>query len=272
MGDDMIMTTEEVVEDAEEVTVEENTSEETGQAEQTEEKVYTESDFHKAVNDEVNRQVGARVARKEARLRKDYEERYGELETVLRAGTGRDSVEEITNGLRDYYKGKNIDIPDRREPAYSERDLEVLAKAEAKDIIAAGFDEVVEETERLANIDLHKMTPRQKAVFKELSEYRKAEEQTQELLAMGVKRDVIDSAEFKEFVSVLNPNLPATKAYELYAKQNAKPVEKIGSMKNADTKEEKTFYTSEEVDRLTPAELDDPKIMKRVRESMFKWK
>ncbi|MGI6168812.1 MAG: hypothetical protein ACOYI4_03720 [Christensenellales bacterium] len=35
---------------------------------------------------------------------------------------------------------------------------------------------------------------------------------------------------------------------------------------------EKSFYTSDEVDRLTPEQLDNPKIMKAVLDSMTKWK
>lgn len=39
-----------------------------------------------------------------------------------------------------------------------------------------------------------------------------------------------------------------------------------------DTEQEPTYYTPEAVDRLTPRELDNPKIMERVMQSMTRWK
>ena len=42
-------------------------------------------------------------------------------------------------------------------------------------------------------------------------------------------------------------------------------------MKNGNTQEEKTYYSPEDVDKLTEKDLDDPIIFKRVRESMSKW-
>lgn len=38
------------------------------------------------------------------------------------------------------------------------------------------------------------------------------------------------------------------------------------------TEQEPTYYTPEAVDRLTPRELDNPKIMERVMQSMTRWK
>ena len=45
----------------------------------------------------------------------------------------------------------------------------------------------------------------------------------------------------------------------------------MGSMKNGNAQEEKTYYSPEDVDKLTSEELDDPKIFERVRKSMEKW-
>ena len=44
------------------------------------EKTYTES--------QLNEIVGKRLARNSAKIRKEYERKYGELENVLKAGTG----------------------------------------------------------------------------------------------------------------------------------------------------------------------------------------
>ena len=55
-------------------------------------KTYTEAEFN-AKLDEV---LGKKIARREAKIRKEYERKYGELEDVLRAGTGKDNVEDMT--------------------------------------------------------------------------------------------------------------------------------------------------------------------------------
>jgi len=48
--------------------------------------------------------------------------------------------------------------------------------------------------------------------------------------------------------------------------------EPIGSLKNGGQNEPKTFYTPEEVDRLSSRDLDDPTVFQNVRNSMRQWK
>ncbi len=48
--------------------------------------------------------------------------------------------------------------------------------------------------------------------------------------------------------------------------------EPIGSLKNGGQNEPKTFYTPEEVDRLSSRDLDDPTVFENVRNSMRRWK
>ena len=48
--------------------------------------------------------------------------------------------------------------------------------------------------------------------------------------------------------------------------------EPIGSLKNGSHSEGKTYYTPEEVDRLTSRDLDDPTVFRNVRNSMRLWK
>ena len=45
----------------------------------------------------------------------------------------------------------------------------------------------------------------------------------------------------------------------------------MGSMKNGSHSEEKTYYSPEDVDKLTPQDFDNPVIFRNVRESMKKW-
>lgn len=220
--------------------------------------------------EEVDSIVSRKKARAEAKVRREYEQKYGELEGVLRAGTGKQSVEELTDAFKGFYQQKGVSIPEH--PQYSGRDLEVLAKAEAADIINSGEDEVVEEVDRLASKGVENMTAREKAVFKVLAEHRQATDRNKEFSALGIPAAVYESKEFKDFAGQFNSNAPASEIIKLFTK--TQPQQKgtpIGSMKSGGHETEKTFYTPEEVDRLTDKDYDNPVIMQRVRESMLKW-
>lgn len=218
--------------------------------------------------EEVNEMMGKRLARKEAKIRKEYERKYGNLEEVLRAGTGKESVEELTDTFTDFYEKKGIQI--RREPKYSDRESEILARAEAKDIIDAGFEEVVEEVERLNKIGLDKMNSKEKALFKTLAEHRLNAERANELGSMGVTEDVYGSNEFKEFAAKFNSNTSIKDIYDIYSKMNKpkKEFHTMGSMKQNQESGVKDYYTPEEIERLTEEDLDNPQVWDAVRRSM----
>ena len=146
--------------------------------------------------EEVDAIVGKRIARKEAKIRKEYDRKYGDLEEVLKAGTGKQSVEEVTESFKQFYQKKGINIP--QKPTYSDKDIEVLARAEADDIIRGGYEEVVEEVDRLSELGIGNMTAREKAVFKVLAEHRNRTETGKQLAELGVTEDVYDSKDFKE--------------------------------------------------------------------------
>ena len=88
-------------------------------------KVYTEEDFLK-FKEEHNRKLDKKVSRAEAKIRKEYERKYGDLENVLRAGSGKETVEELTETFTDFYTKNGVDIP--QKPQYNARDIEVLAR------------------------------------------------------------------------------------------------------------------------------------------------
>lgn len=271
---------EETTENAEELTAEENV-EDNGEVEDdvTEEEVESEEPqepVKKYTEDELNQRVddllAKKLARKEAKIRREYEKKYGRAETVLKAGLQKDSLEDAVSELEAYYENEGVQIP-KYDPEYNHYDMEAGAEKEANSIIESGYDEVKDEVDRLAKIGVDKMTPREKIVFSKLAEYRKSEDNRKELASIGVKDDVIDSKEFKDFATQFTQNTPISRVYELYTKTLDKPkVEKIGSMKNGNSQEEKTYYTPEEVDKLTPEDYDDPVIFKRVHDSMAKWK
>lgn len=225
----------------------EHTTEETA-------KTYTEAEFN-AKLDEV---LGKKIARKEAKIRKEYERKYGNLEEVLKAGTGKESVEEMTNTFAEFYRQKGITIPEK--PTYSTKDIEVLARAEAEDIIRSGYDEVVEEVDRLTELGAANMTAREKAVFKVLAEHRQNAERSKELSKLGVTEDVFNSQEFKEFAGKFNANTPIRDIYDIYAKTKPKKEHKtMGSMKTTTPVDNgvKDFYTKDEAMKFTKKDFDE---------------
>lgn len=252
------LVTEEVAENVEQQTTEEI-------AEQP--KTYTEAEFN-AKLDEV---LGKRIARKEAKIRKEYERKYGDMEytsNVLKAGLQTDSVEEATDQLAKFYADKGRKMP--QKPNYSARDVETLARADAEEIIQGGYDEVVEEVERLKNIGAENMTARDRALFKVLAEHRQTTERSRELAAIGVTEELYNSKEFQEFASDFNPKTPIERIYNLY-KQTLpkKEIRTAGSMKQSqDYNGPKEYYSPEEIDKLTEEDLDDPVVWEAVRRSM----
>jgi hypothetical protein len=266
------LVTEEVAENVEQPTEEVVGAETTEQSDvgvASEEKLYTEAEFNKKL-DEV---LAKKIARKEARIKKEYENKYSKVETVLNAGLGTKSLDEATDKLTDFYTQKGVKIP--QEPVYSERDLSLLAKAEADDIIQAGYDELVEEVDRLAELGIDNMNAREKLVFKRLAEERKLQESTIELSKLGVGKELLDDNDFKSFANKLNPDLSLTEKYEMYTKFNPKAkVKPIGSMKGDTSKqnEVKEFYTREEALQFTKKDFDkNPALYEAVERSMLKW-
>jgi hypothetical protein len=218
--------------------------------------------------DEVNDIVGKAKARERAKITKQKDREYGVLMETLRAGTGKESVEDINDAFSKFYESKGIKI--RKEPQYSAKDIETLAKAEAEEIIHNGYEDVVDEVDRLAEIGVDKMSAREKALFEALAKHRATAERNKELSTIGITEEVYNSKEFKEFSSQFNSNVPISKVYDLYNKtQPKKEIRTAGSMKhNTVENGVKDFYTPEEIARLTMKDLDDPNVWKAVRRSM----
>lgn len=254
------LTTEELVDGAKSEVVDDATSsEEMAQAVET---------FTK---EQVDEMIAKKLARKEAKIRKEYDRKYGNLENVLRAGTGEDDIDKITDAFTNFYETKKgIQIP--KTPQYSSREMEILANAEADEIIASGYDEIKEEVDRLADIGVDNMSAQDKLIFSKLAKERTRIEETKELASIGVTELTDD---FKDFAKKLNPSLSTKEKYEMYVKLNpTKKGEPIGSMKSNTVKDNgvKEFYTYEEAVRFTKADFDkNPALFKAVENSMSKW-
>ena len=257
-------TTEEIVESGEDESVESTDVENT-------EEVVEEPQEPTFTKDQVDEMVAKKLARKEAKIRREYEKKYGRAETVLKAGLQKDNFEDAVTELENYYKEEGVQIPTYQ---YSERDTEILAKAEAEEIIDSGYDDLVEEVDRLAGIGVENMSKRDRIIFQRLAEERKKVEEERELKSLGIGKDT-DTNDFKEFSKKLNPSLSMKDKYEMYLKFKPAPkVETIGSMKNTKEKDSgvKDFYTRDEALKFTKSDFDkNPELYKAVEKSMLKW-
>jgi len=235
-------------------------------------KMYTEEEFNQRL-DEV---LAKKIARKEAKIRKEYDEKlaqYKETEMVLNAGLGTSNIKDATANLKDFYEKKGVKIPSY-QPEFSDDDMKVLASNEAQKIIELGFEEVVEEVDRLADKGLDNMTAREKHIFSQLAEYRRSETDKRDLAKIGVGEAALQDKDFLEFAADLNPKMSMKDKYEKYLKYRpGKQVEQMGSMKNTGKEEAvKDFYTREEALKFTKKDFDkNPALFKAVEASMRKW-
>lgn len=256
---------EEVVEDLEEETEEVETEE--SEESKEEEKLYTEEQFNEKVNQKVDELLAKKIARKTNQIEREYRKKYSKLESVLNAGLGTDSVEDATKELTEFYTQKGITIP--TEPSYTDKDTEVLANAEAEDIISLGYEEIKAETDRLAKIGSENMSNRDKLIFSKLADERQKIEEEKELASIGVGKDMLNDEEFKAFRGNLNPKLSLKEQYEIFQKTKPKKeIKKMGSMKQGARAKVKDYYTPDEIDRLTDEDLDNPEVWEAVRKSM----
>lgn len=223
--------------------------------------------------EEVDAIVGRRGARTRAKVEKEYERKYGDLMDTLRAGTGKQSVEEIKDTFQQFYASKGIRMPQKQD--YSAKDVETLGKADADEIIRGGYEDVIEEVERLTAIGANKMSAREKAAFKILAEHRQSAERANELKELGIPEDVSASDDFKAFAAKFAKDTPMKDVYDIYNRANPRKTFKtMGSMKNHESGDKgvKDFYTPEEARKFTKKDFDNnPALFKAVENSMLKW-
>ena len=244
----------------------ENVEQTTEETVQQPEKLFTQ--------EEMNAAVGKAKARERAKVTRQYERQYGELVDVLKTGTGEDDLGKIKDIYREHYEKRGVQF---RQPSYSDRDLAVLANAEAQDIISGGYEDVVEEVDRLADKGVANMNAREKVIFETLAKYRQQEERSQALSRIGVTEDVYNSKEFAEFASMFNPKTPIDKVFSLYRqeKQPNKNYQTMGSMKNHESGDNgvKDFYSVEEARKFTKEDFDkNPALYEAVQKSAQRWR
>lgn len=259
------------------VTTEENQGEVT-EAAGTNEGSKKEENKLEITQDELNRMIEERVKREkntsrrnESNLRQEYENKIANIENIIKAGFGTNNLDEGLDRIAELCKQKGIKIPDMIN-SNSQSDLEVLANHSASEIIADGYDAVDSELKRLAGKGVDKMTTREKLIFSKLNDQKKQMDNERELEAIGVKREILDSKEFKDFADKFTGSKFSMKeVYEMYA-QNNKPKPKakpIGSMINNNPKQPKDFISEAEFDKMSKKEIQDN--MSVIRKSMLRW-
>ena len=233
----------------------------TSNEEKKEVKSYTEEELEKIVNDRIQDILPSRLEREKIKIEKNYREKlskYEETESILSAGLGTKDISESNKKMREFYKEQGIDIPAYQRPRYSEEDEKALGELDAKKVISLGFDEMQEEANSLASIGTDKMTPRQKVMFTTLASELTRQKQTRELAKLGVKEDILNDAEFKDFASQFNSKTSIQTVYEMYTKMKPqKQYEPIGSMKNNKKVEKKDYFTNDEIAKMTDKELEE---------------
>lgn len=229
------------------------------------------------LQEEFNTTMQKRLSRQKANLQREYDGKYSKVESLLSAGLKGKDLDENIKLLEEMYQEQGIDIPTQQQNHYSQREIEILANAEADSIIADGYDVIVDETKRLLDKGYENMTERDKIIFKKLGEAKKSTEDLKEIRKLGLQDNFVNDEDFKNFIKEyeLPDSMPFSKKYELFAKSNLKnkePVKNPGSMRNTDSKVERDWFTSEEVDQLTKEQYNDPNIMKKIERSFSHWK
>ena len=252
-----------------EILVPEQGAENTEQTvEETPKKLYTEDEL----NAKLNEGFGKKLARKEAKIRKEYKPLEDFVE-AMKVGTGKQTIEELTEFVQDFYKSKGLEMPEKKQ--FSARDVEILARSDADEIIASGAEEVADELKRLADLGVDNMSDREKAMFSHLAQYEKNAQRVAELSKLGIPKEVYESEEFNTFAAMFDSGVPMEKVYETYEK--TKPKEEIKPMgpvtSTAQEGSLKDYYSPEEASKFSREFLDkNPDVFRKIIESMPQWK
>ena len=227
--------------------------------------------------EQVDEMIAKKLARAKAKMERQFarqESKHRDFENLVMAGTETNSPEEAYNKLNDFYTQRGITIP-KQNMSYDDRDIEILADNDAREIIEAGYEEIVEEVERLNEMGYENLSERDKILFRKIATERQRIEDMKDLETIGVNYEDINNEEFKNFTSKLNPNLSLKEKYEMYVgSKPKKEIKKIGSMKNEPTAntELKDFYTREEAMKFKPEDFDKyPELEGIIVNSMKQW-
>lgn len=239
-----------------------------------------EQDIEKLVEERANKlfeeKVEDRLIRDRAKRDRDYQKelsKYKQLENIMKAGLGVDNLDDAINKSSEFYTEQGINIPESNP--YSERDEKILAKADAKEIIDLGQDEMEAEANRIANIPESRRTIRERVMFDTICEELTNIKATEELRSKGYDTSILNDKDFQDFRKQFTVNTSISKIYDMYNKINGNVVERPKSPGSArsttQVKQIKDYYSPEDFDKLTPEDLNNPEIMKVVDKSRLQW-
>ena len=209
---------------------------------------------HPEYQEEFNGMMKTRLDRKDREHQKELS-KYRSTEEVLKKGLNATDITDAESKLREFWKAEGISLPEPTKPGLTDNEIRILAKAEADEIIESGDAEA--EANKLASKGYENMSAREREMFNTLAEHLTKEKKINELKSIGVKADLLDSKEFKDFASKFNSNTSVKDIYELYSRthKEEKKIEKMGSMTTQKPDKEKDYYTKEEVDSMTEEEV-----------------
>jgi len=107
-----------------------------------------------------------------------------------------------------------------------------------------------------------------------LGKYLTNELKIRELKSKGLDTKILENKEFKEFLKKFNNDEPISEIYEMYTKIN-KPKEEVikpvstGSTRDNNTTQDETFFTKEEVKKMSKKEVKNN--FEKIRKSMETW-
>ena len=261
------------------------TSEDGEKVQETTEEVVTptQEDIERMIEERANKrtqeQIEQRLIRDRInRERKQNQEmaKYRQLESIMKAGLGVDTLDDAISKSSEFYKGQGVNIPIyKEESSLSERDEKILAEADAREIISFGKQEMETEANRIASIPENKRTLREKTVFNALCKELINLRDVDTLKSKGYEIDLLNEKKFIEFRNQFNVNTPIETIVGMYKQVNNLNVEQPKSPGSAKSstgiKQIKDYYSPEDFDKLTDEELNNPKIMEIVDKSRLQW-
>lgn len=206
--------------------------------------------------EEVDKIVKGRLARKEREYQKELS-KYKDTDNVLRTTLDIKEGEDTNTRLREYYESNGVKLPEAIKPGLSEREIELLANADADEIISEGHDATLNEAERLAKIGYKNLNQRDRIIFNKLAETLNDEKDKVELRKLGAKEQLLTDKSFIDFRKQFVSSTPIKDIYELYVQRHPKDViDNPGSMKNDKRKQPKSIFTDEDIAKMTDEELE----------------
>ena len=200
--------------------------------------------------------------------------KYKQLENVVKAGMGVDSLDEAITRSTQYYKDAGIEIPEYKNE-YTTQEQNILGKADAEEIIELGKDEMEAEANRLAQIPYEQKSIRERKEFEVICTKLTELKDIDELKNNGADSSILSNNEFVEFRKQFNNNVPIKTVYDMYKKINTpaktKPASPGSASTSASTNHIGDYISSKDFDSLTDEQLNDPKIMAIVDKSRTKW-